>query len=289
MLQDIEQRDWILHAPKAIEALIDHDVPLDALIRHDQVPIITELARRYPALRIVIDHAGKPPFSQAAMHDWQKDMTALAAHPQVVCKLSGLLTELPSPDHLELVSPALTFLSAVFGPERLIWGSDWPVLTEAGSFDQWWEITLHFLAEFPAKTRKKILRTNAEAFYVSPPKRVTKPKKAPAKEQLTITKQDHPMDKRLILLHPDDNVLVLSCDLPAKTALTVDGAVITLPHNIAIAHKMARRDIAAGDKIIKYGVPIGSSVAAIARGEHVHSHNVHSDYLPSHDRRTPAT
>lgn len=75
-------------------------------------------------------------------------------------------------------------------------------------------------------------------------------------------------DPRFLRLHPDDNVL---------TVIVADGAV-------PLGHKVAARDIAAGEKIIKYGAPIGSASCPIASGEHVHTHNVKSDYLPTFKR-----
>lgn len=88
----------------------------------------------------------------------------------------------------------------------------------------------------------------------------------------------------LILLHPDDNVLVCREPIRAGQLLDIDGAVVTAPGDVPLGHKIARRDLAAGERVLKYGAPIGSMTRAAARGEHVHLHNMKSDYIASHTR-----
>ncbi len=89
-------------------------------------------------------------------------------------------------------------------------------------------------------------------------------------------------DPRLLLLAAEDNVLVAREDIPAGAAVQFDGHTVTLGHIIERGHKLARRDIATGDKILKYGVPIGSATRPIACGEHVHVSNIKSDYTATH-------
>jgi altronate dehydratase len=85
-----------------------------------------------------------------------------------------------------------------------------------------------------------------------------------------------------IKIHPADNVLVAVSALHPGESLAVDGETLVIADNIPIGHKLAGTVIRAGDKIIKYGVPIGSSTADIAAGRHVHTHNMRSDYLPTY-------
>lgn len=87
-------------------------------------------------------------------------------------------------------------------------------------------------------------------------------------------------DPRLLRLHVSDNVLTAIRPLSAGDIVLIDGQECRAAGPIATGHKLAARDIAAGDKIIKYGAPIGSATGAIERGEHVHTHNLQSDYLP---------
>ncbi len=87
-----------------------------------------------------------------------------------------------------------------------------------------------------------------------------------------------------ILLHPDDNVLICRAAAAAGQAIEIDGEAVTLPSAIEVGHKIARRDLATGDKVCRYGAPIGSMTKDAARGSHVHMHNMQSDYIKSHTR-----
>jgi altronate dehydratase small subunit len=89
-------------------------------------------------------------------------------------------------------------------------------------------------------------------------------------------------DPRLIALSPRDNVCVACADLAAGEVLIVDGAPLVLDANVALGHKIARHDIAAGADIFKYGARIGVATRAIRRGQHVHVHNMKSGYLPTY-------
>jgi (2R)-sulfolactate sulfo-lyase subunit alpha len=88
----------------------------------------------------------------------------------------------------------------------------------------------------------------------------------------------------LLLLHPDDNILVARRDIVAGERLEIDGDSIVAPAAVELGHKLARRAIAANERVLKYGAPIGSMRAGVSRGEHVHTHNLRSDYIPSTTR-----
>ena len=90
----------------------------------------------------------------------------------------------------------------------------------------------------------------------------------------------------VILLHPDDNVLVCRSPVAAGDRFELDGQVLAALDDIEIGHKIARKALKVGDKIIKYGAPIGSASADIDVGAHVHLHNLKSDYIASHTRET---
>ena len=87
-----------------------------------------------------------------------------------------------------------------------------------------------------------------------------------------------------ILLHPDDNVLVCRAHTSAGDSVEIDGDLVTLPNDIEVGHKVARRDLKTRDKVYKYGAPIGSMTEDAARGGHVHMHNMQSDYIKTHTR-----
>ena len=94
---------------------------------------------------------------------------------------------------------------------------------------------------------------------------------------------DHPTatDRRLLLLSPADNVLTIIATLEPGETIRIAGQSVVVSTRLPLGHNLAARELAPGEKIIKYGVPIGSAVTRIATGEHVHTHNLQSDYLPT--------
>ena len=88
----------------------------------------------------------------------------------------------------------------------------------------------------------------------------------------------------LILLHPDDNILICAAAIGAGGIVEIDGSACRIATDVPVGHKVARRPLQAGDKVLRYGIAIGTMTAAAAPGEHVHRHNLTSDYIPSHDR-----
>ena len=89
-------------------------------------------------------------------------------------------------------------------------------------------------------------------------------------------------DTRLLLLHDDDNVFVLRAAIDAGETVLVGGMPVVIGARIGMGHKLARRPIAEGEKVLKYGAPIGSATRSIAPGEHVHLSNLKSDYTATH-------
>jgi hypothetical protein len=91
-------------------------------------------------------------------------------------------------------------------------------------------------------------------------------------------------DPRLLLLHPGDNVLVLRDQIAGGEVIAVEGAQVTVAAPLGLGHKLARAPIPAGAQVVKYGAPIGRATVAISAGAHVHTHNLRSDYTPTHGR-----
>lgn len=87
-----------------------------------------------------------------------------------------------------------------------------------------------------------------------------------------------------LLLAPEDNILVCVQSLPQGAMVDIEGVAVLLPEAIEVGHKVARIPLAAGDKVFRYGFPIGTMTASAQPGDHVHSHNLASDYLPAHGR-----
>jgi L-fuconolactonase len=140
MLQNLDDDAWIA-APDlepALDAMVAHGLSLDALVLTRHLPHLLTLARRRPDLAIVIDHGAKPPIATGQDADaWARGIEALAGLPNVFCKLSGLLTEAAPGQAPDALSPYVRRLVSAFGPERLMWGSDWPVLNLAGDYGGW--------------------------------------------------------------------------------------------------------------------------------------------------------
>ncbi len=168
MLQDIAQDDWILRpvlAP-ALQAVSDEGLVFDALARAGQVMVIEELAARYPRLAIVLDHGAKPRLGKAAgMASWTADMEKLARRPNVACKLSGLLNELPHGGGAAQIKEAVDVLCRLFGPTRLLWGSDWPVLTLAGDYQAWFTQAQDLIAANMPGSIAAVFGANAARIY----------------------------------------------------------------------------------------------------------------------------
>ena len=167
MLQDMPDRAWIMRDAvcPALQVMADADLALDLLIREDQVPLVPQLAAAHPALRLVVDHAAKPAIAAGRFAPWAENMAAAAAATNVACKLSGLATEAGEGWDAARLQPYADHLLACFGPDRLIWGSDWPVLELAGTYAAWIEATERLLATLPASDRSGILGATAMRVY----------------------------------------------------------------------------------------------------------------------------
>ncbi len=166
MLQDLPA-DWILHpeAGRAIEAMIEHNLVFEALVRPRHLPALAQFARAHPNLRIIIDHAAKPDIARNVRHPWAADMAALAGSPNVWCKLSGLVTEAASDWSTGHLAFFADHVLTSFGPERVVWGSDWPVLLLASGYQRWIDATETLLSGFSADARAAILGGNAARLY----------------------------------------------------------------------------------------------------------------------------
>jgi L-fuconolactonase len=142
MLQNLPSDDWILHPSldPAIEAMITHQLRFDALVFSRHLPHLRAFAERWPELPIGIDHGAKPRISEEEDEPWRSEMSRMAQLPNVTCKLSGLFTEMAQQQQRDAVGPYVRHLATCFGPKRLMWGSDWPVILLAGAYDEWFHL-----------------------------------------------------------------------------------------------------------------------------------------------------
>ena len=168
MLQDIADTDWLVNVARseALAAMAGAGLVFDALVTERHLPMLARFARANADLAIVIDHDAKP---QPGPRDgWRAGMRTLARDPRIHCKLSGLLTEL-SPeerrDPLPALQGTLADLLDWFGPDRLIWGSDWPVVTLAAPLIDWLALSEDLTAGLSAPERAAIFGGNAARVY----------------------------------------------------------------------------------------------------------------------------
>jgi L-fuconolactonase len=174
MLHDLSDPAWILQpaVQSALSEMEQLGLVFDALIRPAHLPYILQIAKQYPNLPIVIDHCAKPEIARgvvAAWQPWADGMKALASLPNVSCKLSGLLTEAGESPQFGDCQVWITHMIQLFGAERLMWGSDWPVLELAGAYEDWLKDSQNYIqsqTKSLTKTQQtSIFSTNAKRIY----------------------------------------------------------------------------------------------------------------------------
>lgn len=169
MVQDIPDPGWLARpdlAP-AFAALKQHGLVFDALVKPPQIPALLTLLDRETELPVVIDHGAKPDLTGADLSAWRDGIAALAARPNTFCKLSGLVTE-AAPGWTEAtLEPAVAHLLACFGPDRLLWGSDWPVATLAASYGEWHDAAQRLTAALSEPERAALFGGNAARIYLA--------------------------------------------------------------------------------------------------------------------------
>ena len=166
MIQDIPDIAWMLKpdlAP-AIEAMIDHDLVFDALLLPKHLPVLQDFAELYPELRLVVDHGAKPQLRTGDIAEWRHEITAIARSTNAVCKLSGLVTEAGSANPA-LLAPCVDHLLEAFGPNRLMWGSDWPVCELVCSYEEWYQASEMLLVRLDQDEREQIYSGTARETY----------------------------------------------------------------------------------------------------------------------------
>lgn len=171
MVQDIADDDWLARRDLApvFDAMVAHGLVFDALVLPRHLTRLAAVVERHPGLQIVVDHGAKPRIREREIDAWRADLAAVASHPRVVCKLSGLVTEARSGDDAAELAPWIDALVDLFGPGRLLWGSDWPVVNLAGGYDRWRALTLRALEGLSPQQRGAVLGGNAARVYLGRP------------------------------------------------------------------------------------------------------------------------
>jgi len=171
LVHDEPDVNWLIREDvlRGLGELARRGIPYDLLLRPPHLPLVPRLAERIPELRMVIDHIAKPLIATQRMDGWAEGMETASKIPQLHCKLSGMITE-DDPDgwKAERLGPYVQHVFSLFGPDRLMFGSDWPVCTLAGT---WKEVLAAFtqaVGPQSMEVREKLLGETAARFYGLP-------------------------------------------------------------------------------------------------------------------------
>jgi len=149
----------------ALAALADLDLRFEALVRPGQLGPLLIFLERNPDLSVVIDHGAKPAIRSVSLETWSREIRDIARQTPAHCKLSGLVTEAKTQWRIDDLEYCISHLLDCFGPDRLMWGSDWPVVELAGGYRRWHEAACACLATITAGERERIFGANAARFY----------------------------------------------------------------------------------------------------------------------------
>jgi len=151
---------------EAIRLLPKYDLSFDICVLHPQLPNTLKMMRLCPEVAFVLDHIGKPGIKAGLLDPWRDHIREMAALPNVVCKLSGVTTEA---DHeawtREQLRPYIDHVVACFGPDRILYGGDWPVSELAGAYPEWLETLDWATSGFSKDEKRKLFRDNAVKAY----------------------------------------------------------------------------------------------------------------------------
>lgn len=167
-LQDVRDPEFCLRPNfvAGVRLLEEYSFSFDICIRDEQLPPVTALVRACPSVRFVLDHLGKPAICERQLDPWRERLAALAEQPNVACKLSGIVTEADwhqwqAEDLVPYVAHALT----VFGPNRVMFGSDWPVVTLASTYRSWVEALNSLTRNLSFDDQRQLWGENARHWY----------------------------------------------------------------------------------------------------------------------------
>ena len=168
VLQGEPQRDLMLQPnfKRGIRALEQYGFTYDILIFPDQVKFSTELVASFPDQKFVIDHIAKPYIKRKEIEDWKRDMEQIAMHPNVYCKISGMVTEADwKAWKKEDFTPYLDVVVNAFDTDRILFGSDWPVCLVAASYEAMVSIVKEYFSSFSKEEQDRFFGLNATRFY----------------------------------------------------------------------------------------------------------------------------
>jgi L-fuconolactonase len=166
-LQDLPEDDWVLKTElnPAIRAMVESGLSFDVLIKPRHISYTVEFVKRNPDLMVVIDHMAKPEIRTSAFDSWRREMEAFRELKRVHCKISGIVTEDGDGWTLERLRPYVDAAIDVFGPDRLMFGSDWPVVNLVADYSRWVDAVDALLGNLTCVDQQKIWADNGERFY----------------------------------------------------------------------------------------------------------------------------
>lgn len=170
-LQGEQRRGFCLQPAfvQGVQLLADYHLSFDICITHNQLPDSIELVRRCPQTSFILDHLGKPAIRDGQLDPWREHISALAALPNVACKLSGMVTEA---DHqhwtAENLAPYITHILTAFGEDRVLFGGDWPVLLLASTYSRWIEVLDEATTSLAIEAKRKLWGENTRSIYHLP-------------------------------------------------------------------------------------------------------------------------
>ena len=151
---------------RGVRLLTEYGLSFDICIYHPQLASAIELVRQCPDVAFMLDHLGKPGVAAGLHEPWRAQILELAALPNVICKVSGLVTEA---DHQRWTSadlaPYVEHVLAAFGEDRVAFGSDWPVVLLAGGYRRWFETLSELTTQLSPDAQRKLWADNARRFY----------------------------------------------------------------------------------------------------------------------------
>jgi len=169
MIQDIDDPNWMLKPELApvFQKMIELNLTFDALVLPIHLDVLYELLMRYPRLNTVIDHGAKPAIAKGWKSNlqWREKLQRIAKDTNALCKLSGLVTEADGKISYDNISQYIEHIIISFGSDRVMWGSDWPVVKLACEYQDWLLISEQYLSLLPEKQQQKIYYDNAMKFY----------------------------------------------------------------------------------------------------------------------------
>lgn len=168
VVQDEPDDHFIVQPPvlQGLRTLQKHGVPYDLLFYTKHLKHAVQLGKELPELPMVIDHLSKPEIKAGKIDDWAKDLKAAASFPNIFCKLSGMLTEADWKNwKVADLKPYVDVVLEAFGPDRCMYGSDWPVCELAGTYEQVYNALKECISDLSESEQSKILAGTAARFY----------------------------------------------------------------------------------------------------------------------------